>query len=318
MCTSILMKGKNAFFGRNMDLHYSLEMNIVITPGKFPFFFRKSGEIKEHFAMIGMGMIREGYPLYFEAANEHGLGMAGLNFPDNAQYSNEIEDEKSNISPFELIPWVLSSCKTVNDAEKLLEKTHICAIDFSPEIPLSPLHWHIADRERSIVLEVTEKGQIIYKNPVNVLTNNPPFDFHLQNLSHYLNLSNENRENAFSDMGILPFSGGFGAIGLPGDFSSTSRFVKASFLLACSRENDLSQFFHILDSVAMVKGSIKVLGADDVTLYSAGVDLENAVYYYKTTKNNRICAVKMNEAPLDGSEICIFKADEEQDVCYKN
>ncbi len=318
MCTSILMASEGAIFGRNMDLHYPLEKNVVITPRKYTFLFRKAGEMNEHFAIIGMGMVREGYPLYFEAANEHGLAIAGLNFPDNAYYSPDFSEEKSNISPFELIPWVLGVCKTVDDAERLLESTHICAIDFSPEIPLSPLHWHIADRGCSIVFEVTEKGQRIYKNPINVVTNNPPFDFHLQNLAHYLNLSNVNRENAFSDKGIKPFSGGFGAIGLPGDFSSTSRFVKASFLLANSAECTIEQFFHILDSVSMVKGSIKVDGKDDVTLYSSAIDLENSVYYYKTIKNNRICAVKMKGAPLDEGELVIYGADEEQDVCMKN
>lgn len=318
MCTSILMKGENSYFGRNMDLHYSLEKNVIITPRKYPFPFRMADKVNEHFAIIGMGMERDCYPLYFEAANEHGLAMAGLNFPSNAYYPNRTDDEKYNISPFELIPWVLGGCRTVDDAEKLLEKTHICAIDFSSEIPLSPLHWHISDRERSVVFEVTKKGQTVYKNPINVMTNNPTFDFHLQNLALYLNLSNENRENTFADMGVRPFSGGFGAIGLPGDFSSTSRFVKAAFLLANSNESTVSQFFHILDSVAMVKGSIKVDESDDVTLYSSAIDLENSVYYYKTQKNNRICAVKMNGVQLDGSELFIYSADEGQDVFFKN
>ena len=318
MCTSVLMKGENSYFGRNMDLHYPLEKNVIITPRKYPFSFRMADKVNEHFALIGMGMVRGGYPLYFEAANEHGLAMAGLNFPSNAYYPKETDNEKYNISPFELIPWVLGGCRTVDDAEKLLEDTHICAIDFSSEISLSPLHWHIADRERSVVFEVTKKGQKVYKNPTNVMTNNPIFDFHLHNLALYLNLSNENRENTFADMGVLPFSGGFGAIGLPGDFSSTSRFVKAAFLLANSNESTVSQFFHILDSVAMVKGSIKVDESDDVTLYSSAIDFENSVYYYKTQKNNRICAVKMNGVQLDGSGLFIYSADEGQDVFFKN
>ena len=318
MCTSILMKSEKTYFGRNMDLHYPLEMNVIITPRKYTFPFRKSGEVNEHLAMIGMGMVRDGYPLYFEASNEYGLAMAGLNFPDNAHYSAEADDEKSNISPFELIPWVIGGCKSVDDAQILLENTHICAIDFSLDMPLSPLHWHIADGKRSITFEVTEKGQNIYENPVNVMTNNPTFDFHLQNLARYLNLTNVNKENCFSDVGIKPFSGGFGAIGLPGDFSSTSRFVKAAFLLANSNESTLAQYFHILDSVAMVKGSIKVEDRDDVTLYSCAIDLENSVYYYKTQKNNRICAVKMNGVQLDGNELFIYSADEAQDVFFKN
>ncbi len=318
MCTSILMSGKGAIFGRNMDLHYPLEKNVVITPRKYSFSFRKAGIIDDHYAIIGMAMARDNYPLYFEAANEHGLAASGLHFPSNAYYSPSFSDEKNNISPFELIPWILLRCKSVTEAEKLLDATHICRVDFSSEMPLSPLHWHIADKDRSIVFEVTKKGQLIYENPINVLTNNPPFDFHLQNLALHLNLENENRENVFAEKGIKPFSGGIGAVGLPGDFSSPSRFVKASFLLSCIEKNDLSSFFHILDSVAMVKGSIKVEERDDVTLYSSGIDLENLIYYYKTISNNRICAVRMNGTNLDGFELYSYEVDREQDILFKN
>ena len=159
MCTSILMKGDGTFFGRNMDLNYSLEKNVIITPRKFPFQFRAACEIKEHFAIIGMGMVKNGYPLYFEAANEQGLAMAGLHFPGNAYYSSELDDALNNISPFELIPWVLSKSKSVDDAEKLLENTNVCDIDFSPEMPF---HRFIGILRTKNVLLLLTKQKIVF------------------------------------------------------------------------------------------------------------------------------------------------------------
>lgn len=321
MCSSILMRGKTPFFGRNMDLYYDIDSSVVITPRNFLLEFRSANEIKEHYAMIGMGMVRDGYPLYFEAANEHGLAVSGLDFPGNAYYSEEMDSERKNISPFELIPWVLSRCRSLEEAKILLMKTHITAIALSPEIPLSPLHWHIADGSGSFVFEVTRRGQTIYDNPANVMTNNPPFDFHLANLAHYLNLKTENAENPLSERGIRPFSLGLGSFGLPGDFSSASRFVKAAYLLACHEceGDEPAQLFHLLDSVAMVKGSVVTPDGDhDITAYSCAIDLSRGIYYYKTYFNSRINALTMKNIPLDGRELGIYQIDNKQDIRFVN
>lgn len=321
MCTSILLNGKNPIFGRNMDLYYQIELSVVIMPRNHEIKFRSAGDMKSHYAMIGMGMVKDDYPLFYEAVNEYGLGCAGLDFPGNAYYTDVMDPEKKNISPFELIPFILSSCKSVAEAVALLEKTHITALDFSPDMPLSPMHWHIADSSGSFVFEVTKRGQIIYDNPIGVMTNNPSFDFHLSNLSQYMNLTAENPLSSFLEKGIRPFSFGQGAFGLPGDFSSASRFIKAAFLVSNSdfEENDISQFFHILDSVAMVKGSVLTPdGNYDMTVYSCGVDLKKGIYYYKTFGNSRIQALSMKNVPLDGRELCVFSVDNVQNVQFVN
>lgn len=324
MCTSIFMGGENSFFGRNMDLYFKVGGNVVITPRNYPFRFRAAGEMKEHFAIIGMSMIKDGYPLYFEAVNERGVCIAGLDFPRNAYYSGEFSTSKNNISPFEFIPWVLGQCATLDEARNLINHTHITAIPFSQELPLSPLHWHIADKNSSIVFEVTKKGANVFDNPTGIMTNNPTFDFHMQNLSHYLNLFPENSKNCFSRAGIEPFSFGMGATGLPGDFSSTSRFVKASYLLKNSSRGDIthnsvSQFFHILSSVAMVRGSVVTEnGAFDTTAYSCCIDMNRVIYYYTTYENNRITAVSLLGADVDGSALIEFKTRDGQDILYEN
>ena len=141
----------------------------------------------------------------------------------------KIEEGKENVSPFEFIPWVLGQCSTVDEAKKLLKNLNLVNINFSDELPLSPLHWLLADKEQSIVVESTKEGLRVFDNPVGVLTNNPTFDYQLFNLNNYRVLSTRTPKNNFSDQIELDiYSRGMGGIGLPGDLSSVSRFVKAT------------------------------------------------------------------------------------------
>ena len=87
MCTAAVYQTKDHYFGRNLDLEYSYQESITIAPRNYPFSFRKLPEMKTHYAIIGMAYVLEGYPLYYDATNEKGLSMAGLNFPGSAAYS---------------------------------------------------------------------------------------------------------------------------------------------------------------------------------------------------------------------------------------
>ena len=230
MCTAISWLGKHHFFGRNLDLEYAYEESITIVPRNFPFSFRCGMPIIQHYAMIGTATVVNGYPLYYEATNEAGLSVAGLNFPGNAVYLPKV-DGKDNIAPFELIPWILGRCADVSSAEQLIDKINIINIPFSSRFPLSPLHWLVADRHRSIVVEAMEDGVHVHDNPLGLLTNNPPFPYHMFNISNYMGLSAHPIENRFSTgFQLKAYSNGMGGIGLPGDYSSASRFVKAAFV----------------------------------------------------------------------------------------
>lgn len=310
MCTSITMKTDNFYFGRNMDLEYKFGERVVITPRNYPFYFRQAERMEEHYAIIGMATVAEGYPLYAEGVNEKGLCIAGLNFPENAYFPTQLDPDKINISPFELIPWLLGKCDSVNEAKKLILNTKLVDIPFNSQIPVAPLHWHIADKYSSLVLESTKSGMNIYENPVGVLTNNPCFPFHLENLCQYINLTPNQPDNYFGkNAGLKPFSAGVGSIGLPGDFSSASRFVKASYLLLNSKcgssENEsISQFFHLLSSVAMVQGSVVIPdGRCEITIYSCCIDADKGIYYYTTYLNQGITAVDMKKENLNSSQL---------------
>lgn len=325
MCTSISWKNGDHYFGRNLDLEVAFGQQVVITPRRYPFAFRAGGTLPEHYAMIGMATVIDGYPLYAEAVNEKGLGIAGLNFPANAYYPAESDPEKNNITPFELPWWLLGQCATVQEVRTLMERTHVVGIPFSERIPLSPLHWHMADAKESIVVECMKDGMHIHSDPIGVLTNNPPFDFHLYNLSQYMNLSANLPENQFSDeVELHPFGRGFGAFGLPGDASPASRFVRAAFLklnAECEPDEDSSvaQFMHILDAVAMTKGSvIAPCGKWEHTLYSCCVNASKGIYYYKTYGNNQLTAVHLHHAELDGRELACFPLELRQQIHHAN
>lgn len=325
MCTSIALNDSGFYFGRNLDLEYGFGERVVIAPRNFPFEFRKAEGLKTHYAMIGMAAVQEGYPLYAEAANEKGLCIAGLNFPENACYPEEEAEDQANISPFELPQWLLGQCASVREARALLEKTKLVRLNFSDSMPLTPLHWHIADREESIVLESMKDGVHIHENPVGVLTNNPPFEFHMMNLHQYLNLTSDYPKNRFSErMKLNPFGVGLGAFGLPGDYSPVSRFIRAAFLRFNSISDgspagETARFFHLLDAVAMPDGVVQTeKGAYEYTRYSCCFHADRGIFYYKTYQNSALTAVDMRRENLDGDALIEYPLATEQRVTFVN
>ncbi len=308
MCTAVSFNSKDSYFGRNLDYEFSYNETVTITPRNYVFHMRKAGDFKPRYAMIGMAFVQENYPLYYDATNEKGLSMAGLNFPSNAVYK-PYDGARENVTPFELIPKILGSCASVAEARAALSRINVLKEDFSPSLPLSPLHWLISDAKESIVAEPLADGLKIYDNPVGVLTNNPPFDYHMLNLANYMGLTRDEPKNAFSpDLDIKPYSRGMGAVGLPGDLSSASRFVKAAFtklnsVCGESEGESVSQFFHILGSVAQQKGCCKVEKGFEYTIYSSCCNATRGIYYYTTYENSRITGVDMHRENLDGSDL---------------
>ena len=324
MCTAISYKTKDHYFGRNLDLEFSYEESITITPRNFPFTFRKENTMESHYAMIGVAYVHSDYPLYYDAVNEKGLGMASLNFPGNAVYQCEKEG-MHNITPFELIPWVLGRCKSVQEAKALLENTNLLKVSFNKELPLTPLHFMISDKEESIVVEPVEEGLRIFDNPIKVLTNNPTFPFHLFHLNNYMNVTKKEPVNRFAkELPLEIYSRGMGSIGLPGDMSSASRFVRAAFIKWNSVDGkdeaeSVSQFFHILDSVKQYKGCVQVENGEyEYTVYSVCCNTDKGIYYYKTYYNSSITAIDMHREDLDGKKVVAYPLQLEQQIHWVN
>ncbi|MGG5309717.1 MULTISPECIES: choloylglycine hydrolase [Enterococcus] len=324
MCTSITYTTNDHYFGRNLDLEVSYNEQVTITPRNYPFVYRKVPKQESHYAIIGMAAVVDNYPLYYDATNEKGLSMAGLNFPGNAHFFDE-DPEKTNITPFEFIPWILSQCKNVEEARTLLADINLVNINFSEELPLSPLHWILADQETSIVIESVAEGLKIYDNPIGVLTNNPTFDYQLFNLNNYRSVSPTTPKNHFSDeLDLSVYSRGMGGLGLPGDLSSASRFVKVAFtklnsVKATTEQESVSQFFHILKSVEQQKGLCDVgNGKFEYTIYSSCCNVDKGIYYYTTYTNSQINAVDMTKEDLDSTELLTYPLIEEEQINYVN
>ncbi len=322
MCTSISFVAKDHYFGRNLDYEFSYNESVTITPRNFPIEFRHTEKTVNHYAMIGMAFVQDNYPLYYDATNEMGLSMAGLNFPKFAHYFAPQED-KINIASFEMIPFVLSKCKTVAEARKLLQNVSVCNENFNERLPASPLHWHIADKNASIVVESTADGLKIYDNPANVMTNSPTFDFHLLNLSHYMGATREIASNRFApNLHIEPYSRGAGGFGLPGDLSSASRFVRAAFALAnsvCEKDETscVGHFFQLLGSVAQQKGSCAVEHGYEYTIYSSCCNAARGIYYYTTYNNGCLTAVDMHRENLEGTTPISYPMRTEQKIVWE-
>ncbi len=321
MCTALNLNTHDHYFGRNLDLERSYGEVVCVMPRRFKLEFRQKQALLEHYAIIGMATVANGTPLYYDAANEYGLSMAGLNFPNNAFYP-EYQDGKDNITPFEFIPWILCQCKTVDEAMLRLEKINLVNIQFNEHFPLSPLHWIISDKNKSVTVESMQDGLHIYENPVGVLTNNPPFPQHLENLKNYKHLRVDNKgiDNISKDHYCM----GLGAVGLPGDVSSMSRFVRAVFgkqnsVCDGNEMQSVSQFFHLLGFVEMPRGvCVTDGGKHDITVYSSCINTDKGLYYYTTYDNRQINCVDMHKTDLDGDIISRYPLIIKQHINMQN
>lgn len=312
MCTAATYKTNDFYFGRTLDYEFSYGDEVTVMPRNYPINFRAAGDLKKHYAIIGMAHIAGDYPLFYDAINEKGLGMAGLNFVGNAYYREEIAG-KDNVAQFEFIPWILSRCATVREARRLLENINITNTPFSDKLPTAQLHWIIADRDGAITVESVKEGIKIYDNPVGVLTNNPPFNEQLFRLNDFMHLSPKSPENRFSDkLSLGTYSRGMGALGLPGDLSSQSRFVRVAFtkmnsVSGSSESESVSQFFHILGSVDQQRGCCELEGGEyEITLYTSCCNADKGIYYYTTYENHQITAVDMHKENLDGESLARY------------
>ncbi len=324
MCTAATYKTKDFYFGRTLDYEFSYGDEITITPRNYAFDFRHTSTCSSHYAIIGMAHIAGNYPLYYDAINEKGLGMAGLNFVGNAVYA-EPDDSKENVAQFEFIPYILSKCASVSDAKNLLASINLTDTPFSEKLPTAQLHWIIADENACITVESMADGLHIYDNPVGVLTNNPPFETQMFLLNNYMSLSAKQPQNTFANgLTLNSYSRGMGAIGLPGDLSSASRFVRAAFTkmnsISGESENEsVSQFFHILGSVDQQRGCCEVSeGKYEITIYTSCCNAAKGIYYYTTYNNHQISAVDMHRENLDGTELIRYPLITEQQINFQN
>ena len=283
MCTAATYQTKDFYMGRTLDYEFSYGEEVTITPRNYEFDFRYAGKSKTHYALIGMAFVAGDYPLYYDAANEKGLGMAGLNFVGNAAYADEVTEADKDliqVAQYEFIPWILTQCASVAEARRMLSNMKLMGTPFSEQLPTAQLHWMIADKEECIVVESMKDGMHIYDDPVGVLTNNPPFPGQMFALNNYAGVSRKQPESTFAGMLELdPYSNG-------------------------DELSSVSQFFHILGSVDQQRGCCEVSdGAYEITIYTSCCNTTKGIYYYTTYDNHQITAVDMYAENLDSDKL---------------
>ena len=322
MCTAATYKTKDFYFGRTLDYEFSYGDEVVIMPRNFPLRFRSAGSMDSHYAIIGMAYVAGNDPLFYDGINEKGLGVAGLNFVGNACYRKRAES-CDNVAQFEFIAWILGQCATVREARALLSRMNILDEPYSEQLPVAQLHWIIADRDEAITVECVRDGLKVYDNPVGVLTNNPPFEQQMFALNNYRNLSPKQPENCWS-IPLNAYSRGMGALGLPGDLSSQSRFVRVAYTKMHSLSDDtetqsVSQFFHILGSVDQQRGCCEVAqGKYEITIYTSCCNADKGIYYYTTYDNHQITAVDMHRENLDGETLVRYPLLQGEQIRFQN
>lgn len=320
MCTAITYQTKHFYFGRTLDHDRTYGEEVTIVPRHFPLPHVDNG----HYAIIGMAHIADGFPLFYDAVNEKGLAMAGLNFVGNAHFCEPIP-EKENIPSFAFIPWILAQCDSVCQARNLLERVNITKQAYSPEYPPAQLHWILADCNEAITIESTLDGINISQNAPGVLTNNPPFDMQMFYLNNFLHLSPKSPKNRFSlRLDLDVYSNGMGAMGLPGDLSSQSRFVRAAFtklnsVSGSGEEESITQFFHILETVSQAQGCCQMTdGGYEKTVYTSCCDCDKGIYYYTTYENRQITAVDLHGETLDSANLVSYPLVQTQQISWRN
>lgn len=305
VCTALYQKDSGCF-GRTLDLEYAYDEQVVITP---------RGRLDNRYALIGTATVAEGYPLYYDGMNEVGLGIAGLNFPHSAHYPPPREGAE-NVAVHQLIPTLLGQCRTVAEAVAMLSRLHLCDRPFSPRYPTATLHWMLADAQRSVVIESTAEGVRVYDNPVGAMTNEPPFPRQLEHWEKHTHLTH--REPAVTPPS---WGRGSGGRGLPGDFTSPSRFVRAAFLAACpvDEKDPVGGFFHKMSTVEVPYGAVLLPdGRAVISRYTCCMDLGKRVYCYRTYEGQRLRAVRLREAEACGKELVCYPHRKDKDMAWEN
>ena len=327
-CTGIILKtlDGSTIVGRTMEFGFDIKSNVLVVPAGTKYTTlglnpKKSGftfEAKYGFA----GANALGKSIIVDGVNEKGLYFGAFYFKGAAEYSELTAANQNNaISSEEVGNWLLSQFATVEEikaamSEKVVVGTYVKEIE-----GIAPLHYAVTDADGgSIVIEYTKSGLTIHDNTVNVVTNNPTYDWQLTNLRNYIGLTATNRETlTVGKQKVKPFGQGTGMFGLPGDFSSPSRFVRATAFAnnaLPSKDVDEGVFraFHIMNNFDIPKGAIRESDNKtlmDYTIWTSVTDTKNAIYYYKTFKGQAVECLDLRKALVNLKSPKLLKMETE-------
>lgn len=307
-CTGITLKAKDGSYvvARTIEWGGSfLNSQYVIVPRGHQQQSLVPGEEKgmtfsARYGYVGLSVEQEQFVV--EGINEMGLSAGLFYFPNYGQYEEYNADNKnSTISDLQLVSWILGNCKDINEVKKSIPQVHVVAID--PRA--STVHWRFADKNgQQIVLEIINGKPIFYENKLGVLTNSPDFNWQTTNLNNYINLSpGSTASKQFGNITLSQFGTGSGFLGLPGDITPPSRFVRAAFyqvsaLQGNSAKETVLQCFHILNNFDIPIGAefpLNNISVDipSATQWTTATDISNKKIYYRTMYNSNIRCIDL-------------------------
>lgn len=307
--------------GRNMDFNRISEGTKIIKIMKNTIYYLEGCDLEKNlktkkvskYDVLGIGtdLLKPTVAIY-DGFNEHGLAGAQLYFRNNASYSDEIKDNTEGILAPYLVFHLLACCKDILEVYDLVSN-NLTLLNKPLLNTIAPLHWFFIDRSnKTLVIEQEKDGLNLYLNQIGILTNSPNFKWHLTNLENYMNLDNQDKDSLeINNYKVKQSFSGHGLQGLPGDFSSPSRFIRLAFfkkyaLKGKSLAMGVNALFHQLDNVAFIKGLVSVTDLNktmydqniltyDYTIYSVIYDLTNLNIYFKTYDNQNIKILKFSD-----------------------
>lgn len=322
MCTSLTLASSQGhyFLARTMDFDFELQGKPTYIPRHYQFNSDLGHTYTAQYGFLGTGR-NIGEYILIDGVNEHGLSGAALYFNESVyQTSENAAPGQVNLASHEVLNWILGNCRNINDLVEQLPRLNIVGAKNHLLQIVVPLHWIITDQTgHCVVLEARADGLKLLENPVGVMTNSPEFEWHLKNLSNYNHLQPEpHQQRQYGALKVKDFGPGAGALGLPGDYSSPSRFVRASFLrnYTVQQENDqatLNAMIHLLNNVDIVKG-VKVManGVVEYTQYRAYYSLSTHTYYIQPYQDQNLYEVKLTEALLQETQPQSFELPQAQ------
>jgi choloylglycine hydrolase len=330
-CTGITIKPKDGsiIFARTLEFGMDLKSNILIVPRGKEYVGTAPGDKpglrwKTKYGVAGTNAFD--MPVIVDGLNEKGLHVGLFYFPGYAKYQDVKADEFSKaLAPWELGTFLLGTCSDVKEAVAAGKSVRVGAVVQKNMGFVPPVHFIVTDASgKSVVLEYVSGDLKIHANPFGVMSNSPTFDWHMTNLSNYVTMSDKNVEKI--DLGGKKIKGlgqGSGMLGLPGDFTPPSRFVRAvafskSALPVEKAKDGVLQAFHILNQFDIPKGAARGIDqskeVSDYTLWTSAADLKNLWYYFRTFDNSRIRMVDLKAMDLDAKEIRTISMKGEEQI----
>jgi choloylglycine hydrolase len=330
-CTGIQLKSQDNAYVSGRTLEFGIPINTVIDiiPRNYAFTGTlpdgSSGmKYKSKYGAVG-GSLDNGVEVQ-DGMNEAGLSVGAFYFPGYAGYAAVTSKNKNKaLSPLQFPTWILTQFATIDQVKAALNNVAIVPTVYQAWGLVPPLHYIVYDKTgASIVIEPLNGKLVVYNNPMGVFTNSPTFDWHMTNLRNYINLSPINVSPvAVSGMELSQFSQGSGMHGLPGDFTSPSRFVRAAFYTATAipapnASQEVLNVFHILNQFDIPMGAVRDVQngkmAPEYTMITIVRDPQNLDYYFKSYQNQSINVIHLSSFDLNAPNIKYIMTDGPQVV----